>query len=175
MSRLRNLYKLSSRLELKKKFKYSNNMRIPILKKVVVNISSKFALSNTHFVRNIYENLFAISGQCPIFTKAKNSISNFKLKKDALIGVKVTLRNNFMYFFLDKIINIVLARIKDFRGIKDNKFDGRGNISFSICENTVFPEVSYTKKNWGLNITIVTSTNSDIEAKLLLKSINLPF
>lgn len=172
--RLKNLYKISSTIRLKKLFKYNNVMCIPKINKIVINISSNLLLADNKYLNNIYKNLFLISGQKPIIIKAKKSISNFKLKKDTIIGIKVTLRNNLMYNFLDKIINIILPRMKDFRGLYYKKFNNSGIFSFNINESLIFPEILDNIK-WGIDITLITSCHKIPEIKFLLQSLNLPF
>lgn len=177
MPRLNKYYKDIIRWEMKKKFNFCNDFAIPKLLKVVVSMSTKDIVNNSKVVSEILNNLYLITGQMPLIVKAKKSIASFKLRKGMNIGVKVTLRKVFMYEFLDRLINIALPRIRDFRGLDARKFDGNGNYSFGIREQIVFPEVDYSKveKIRGLGIAIETSASNSVQAKFLLEKFNFPF
>jgi large subunit ribosomal protein L5 len=165
------------RKELKDNFKFKNDMQIPKLKKIVVNVSAKEAVGDSKVIDKVYEELMLITGQKPVVTKAKKSIATFKLREGMKIGCKVTLRKKIMYEFLDRLVNIALPRVRDFRGFNAKQFDGKGNFSLGIEEQIVFPEIDYNKidKIRGMNVVIVTSTNKNDEAKFLLKTFNMPF
>src|SRR5665647_1571106 len=154
-----------------------NVMQIPRVTKVVVNIGVGEALDNAKALEAAVADLTLITGQKPIITKAKKSIANFKLREGRQIGVKVTLRGERMWSFLDRLMNIALPRVRDFRGISPNAFDGRGNYSMGLQEQIIFPEIEYDKveKVKGMNITIVTTAKSDAEARVLLKLMGVPF
>ncbi|MSO13357.1 50S ribosomal protein L5 [Candidatus Aquarickettsia rohweri] len=176
-SRLEKHYNTVSTPQLKKHFDFKNDMQVPKLKKISINISVKDAVNDSKIIDKIYEELMVISGQKPVVTKAKKSIAGFKLRQGMKIGCKVTLRKTMMYEFLDRLINIALPRVRDFKGLSFKQFDGNGNFCLGIKEQIVFPEIDYNKidKIRGMNIVIVTSTNSNEEAKFLLKTFNLPF
>lgn len=175
--RLKELYQVEGRKKLKDLLGCSSDMQIPKLEKVVVTSSSKDIVANSKLVDNLYEEIFAITGQKPVVTKAKKSIAGFKLREGVPMGVKVTLRGKMMYYFLDRLINIALPRTRDFRGLNARQFDGNGNFAMGIKEQIIFPEIDYDKIDniRGMNIIIVTSTTSDSEAKELLKVFNFPF
>jgi large subunit ribosomal protein L5 len=176
-SRLERYYNDVGKKELKKYFKLDNIMKIPKLQKISINSSSKEAVINNKVIDKIYNEITAITGQKPVLTKAKKSIAAFKLRQGMTIGCKVTLRKNAMYEFLDKLVNVVLPRVRDFKGLNAENFDSRGNISLGIREQIAFPEINYDQIEQirGMNITIVTSATNDEEAKFLLKIFNLPF
>lgn len=174
MIRLSKLYNTSSKLRMKKKFRYNNLMDIPKINKIVLNFSSKQVLKNEKVLDEVYKNLLNICDQEPIKIKSKKSISNFKLKKKTLIGIKVTLRKKSMYNFLDKVTNIVLPKLKDFTGILNKNLNNVGNLSFSI-NLILFPEAKCKNSDLILNITIVTSSKDNIEVKFLLNTLNIPF
>lgn len=176
-SRLEKHYNTVSTTQLKKHFDFKNDMKVPKLKKISINISVKDAVNDSKAIDKIFEELMVISGQKPVITKAKKSIAGFKLREGMKIGCKVTLRKTMMYEFLDRLINIALPRVRDFKGLSVKQFDGNGNFCLGIKEQIVFPEIDYNKidKIRGMNIVIVTSTNSNEEAKFLLKTFNLPF
>jgi large subunit ribosomal protein L5 len=176
-SRLKKLYKEKVRDELKNKFNYKNVMMIPRLEKVVLNMGMGSAISDKKKLDDAISELSAIAGQKAVKTKAKVSIAAFKLRQGMDIGCKVTLRGDMMYEFLDRLINISIPGIKDFRGLKPSGFDGRGNYSLGIIEHLIFPEINYDKINEikGLNISIVTSAKTDEEAKALLECFEMPF
>ena len=174
--RLKDLYKSEISGHLKKRFAYSNIMQIPKLQKIVLNIGVGEATENVKNLDGAIEDLTKIAGQKPVTRKAKKSISNFKLREGMPIGCSVTLRGDRMFEFLDRLITIAIPRVRDFRGLPI-KFDGRGNYNMSIKEQIVFPEIDYDKvdKVRGINITMVTSANSDEEAFELLTAFGMPF
>ena len=151
-------------------------MQIPKIEKIVINRGLGEAATNTKVIESTLDLLLKISGQKPMPTKAKKSISNFKIREGQIIGAKVTLRNEKMYDFYTKLLNVVFPRIRDFRGLPKNSFDGRGNYTFGIKEDTIFPEVTYDlDKSRGMDITIVTSTSDDKVAYDLLEKFGMPF
>ncbi len=154
-----------------------NVMQVPKLEKIVINIGVGEATQNSKLIDAALNDLKIIAGQQPIVTKAKDSEAGFKLRKGMPIGVKVTLRDHMMYDFLDRLVNIALPRVKDFEGVPDNSFDGRGNYSLGIKEQLIFPEIQYDKvdKIFGMNITFVTSAPNDEFAKALLTEFGMPF
>jgi len=176
MSRLRKKYKEEILPELKKAYPNKNPMQMPALKKIVISMGIAEALSDKNAIQKHSEELALISGQKPIVTKSKKSISNFKLREGSPIGLKVTLRGSRMYDFLDRFCTIVSPRISDFRGFK-SKCDGRGNFHVGISEQVIFPELNPDKitRSQGMNIGIVTSSESDEECTLLLKKLGFPF
>ncbi|MDQ2866574.1 MAG: 50S ribosomal protein L5 [Candidatus Eremiobacteraeota bacterium] len=175
-NRLREKYESSVRKELQGKFTYGNVNQIPKLEKVVINMSVGEAITNSKALDAAIAELVAITGQKPIVTKAKKSIAAFKLREGMNIGAKVTLRGERMYVFLDKLFNIVLPRIRDFRGLPGKSFDGRGNYNLGLREQLVFPEINFDKvdKARGMDITIVTTAKSDEEATEFLSAMGLP-
>ncbi len=177
MSRLKEKYKHEVMSGLKSRFGYSNIMKIPDIKKVVINMGVGEATADAKAIDAALTDLTAISGQKPIITRAKRSISAFKLRAGVAIGCKVTLRGERMYHFLDKLFNLALPRIRDFRGVSPKAFDGRGNYTLGIREQLIFPEINYDKidKVRGMDIVIVTSANTDEEAFELLKLMGMPF
>jgi len=160
-----------------KRFGYENVMEIPKVEKVVLNEGIGDATQNQHFLDLAVDELTAITGQKPVMTRARKSISNFKLRKGNPIGCKVTLRGHRMFEFLDRFLNITIARIRDFRGFPDGSFDGRGSCTLGIREQLIFPEINYDKveRVRGMNITFVTTAKTDEEAKALLETLGLPF
>ena len=176
-SRLKEYYLKSVVPALMDRFKYKNPMQVPVLEKVVVNMGLGEAIQNPKALENAQQEMSVITGQWPVLRKARKSIASFKLREGMTIGCKVTLRRNNMFHFLDKLINIALPRVRDFRGINPRGFDGRGNFSMGIREQIIFPEINYDKidKIKGLNITIVTSSKTDEEGRLLLKLLGMPF
>ena len=162
---------------LMKEFKYSSAMEAPKIVKVVLNMGVGDAIANPKLLDEAVEELTAISGQKPVVTKAKKSIANFKLREGMSIGCKVTLRGERMYEFLDRLINIALPRVRDFRGISAQSFDGRGNYAFGVKEQLIFPEVDYEKidRIRGMDIIIVTTAKTDEEAREMLKQFGMPF
>jgi len=177
MARLKEKYLKEVVPSLKKEFGYRNDLQVPHVDKIVVNIGLGEAIQNIKALDNAVAELALISGQKPIITKAKRSISNFKLRSGMPIGCCVTLRRERMYEFLDRLLNVTLPRVRDFRGVPGKSFDGRGNYSLGIREQIIFPEINYDKieKIRGMNITIVTTARTDEEAKALLKHLGMPF
>lgn len=177
MARLLEQYKQEITPKLIDKFGYKNIMQVPKLEKIIVNIGVGEAIQNPKALDGAVNDLKVITGQKPIITKAKKSIAGFKLREGMPIGCKVTLRGERMYDFLNRLVNIVLPRVRDFRGISPQAFDGRGNYSLGIKEQTIFPEIEYDKidKIRGLEVIIVTSAKTDEEARELLKSMGMPF
>lgn len=175
--RLKKVYKSTIAPELFKEFKYTTPMQIPSIKKIVVSMGVGDALGNKKLLDAAVADLTQITGQKAVKTKAKKSIANFKLREGNEIGAMVTLRGTIMYEFLDRLINVALPRVKDFRGIKATGFDGHGNFSLGITEQIIFPEIDFDKitKIAGMNIAIVTSAKTDAEAKSLLAKFNMPF
>ena len=160
-----------------KEFGYSNIMQVPKLQKIVLNMGVGEATQDAKFLDGAVADLTTITGQKAVITKAKKSISNFKLRAGVPIGCRVTLRRLRMYEFLDRLLNIAIPRVRDFRGVSDNGFDGRGNYTLGIREQIIFPEINYDKvmKIRGMNITFVTSADTDEEAYMLLKQFGMPF
>jgi len=177
VTRLKEKYRGDVRAALKAKFGYENDMQIPRLEKVVLNMGVGKAISNSKILDAAAKDLAAITGQKPIITRARQSISNFKLREGMAIGAKVTLRGSRMYEFLDKFININLPRVRDFRGVSPKSFDGRGNYTLGVKEQLIFPEIDYDKVDQvqGMDITIVTTAKTDEEAKELLAKLGMPF
>jgi large subunit ribosomal protein L5 len=177
MSRLKAKYVQEIIPELKKEFGYSNIMQVPRLEKVVINMGLGEAIQNIKILDSASEELAQVAGQKPVITKAKKSIASFKLRQGMPIGCMVTLRREKMYEFLDRLLNIALPRVRDFKGIPAKGFDGRGNYSLGIKEQLIFPEINYDKvdKIKGLNISIVTSAKTDEEGKALLRQLGMPF
>ena len=175
--RLKKVYKDEIAPALMKEFSYTTPMQIPAIKKVVVSMGVGEALTNKKLLDAAVTDLTAITGQKAVKTRAKKSIANFKLREGNEVGAMVTLRGNIMYEFLDRLINVALPRVKDFRGIKATGFDGHGNFSLGITEQIIFPEIDFDKivKIAGMNITVVTSAKTDAEAKALLTKFNMPF
>jgi large subunit ribosomal protein L5 len=175
--RLRTHYKDTVRAALKEEFGYKNDMQIPRLDKIVLNMGVGEATADSKKVRAAEADLAQISGQKPVVTKAKKSIAGFKLREGMPIGVKVTLRRDRMYEFLDRLVTVAMPRVRDFRGVSPKSFDGRGNFAMGLKEHIVFPEIDFDKMEqvWGLDIVICTNAKSDAEAKALLKHFNLPF
>ncbi len=160
-----------------KKFEYNNIMQVPTVEKVILNVGIGQAHQDQKLLDSVVNELTVISGQKPVVTRARKSISNFKLREGMQVGVRVTLRRNHMWEFLDKMFNLALPRVRDFRGLSDKSFDGRGNYSMGIKEQIVFPEIDYDKveKIHGMDITIVTSAKTDEEAFELLRELGCPF
>ncbi|MBP3709144.1 MAG: 50S ribosomal protein L5 [Treponema sp.] len=175
--RLKKVYKETVAPELTKEFGYTTPMQVPQLKKIVVSVGVGEALTNKKLLDAAVADLTQITGQRAVKTKAKKSIANFKLREGNEIGAMVTLRGNMMYEFLDRLINVALPRVKDFRGIKSTGFDGHGNFSLGITEQIIFPEIDFDKieRISGMNIAIVTSAGTDNEARALLSKFNMPF
>ena len=177
MSTLATLYKNEIAPELMKKFNYSSPMQIPKLDKVVINVGCGEAKDNPKVLDNILADLELITGQHGVTTTAKKSVSNFELREGSKIGVKVTLRGERMYEFVGKFFNLALPRVRDFKGISPNSFDGRGNYSVGLKEQLIFPEIEYDKvdKIRGMNICFITTANTDEEARELLRLLGAPF
>ena len=177
MARLKDYYSKTVVPALIKEFKYKNPMQVPKMEKIVINMGLGEAISNVKIIDSAVLELAAITGQKPIINKAKKSIATFKLRQGMPIGCSVTLRKNNMYEFFDRLVNAALPKVRDFRGISPNAFDGRGNFSIGLQEQTIFPEIEYDKveKVKGMNITIVTTAKTDNEARLLLKLMGVPF
>ncbi len=175
--RLKNKYKEEIIGKLREEFSYGNVMEVPRLQKICLSQGIGAAVADKKMVENAVEEMSIIAGQRAVPTKSKKDISNFKLRKGMPIGARVTLRGDRMYEFLDRLIIASLARIRDFRGIKENGFDGRGNYTLGISEQIIFPEIDIDKVNriGGMDITFVTSANTDKEAKALLREFGLPF
>lgn len=163
--------------QLIQKFNYTTVMQVPKIEKVVINMGVGEAVSNSKVLDAAIEDLRAITGQKPVITKAKKSIAGFKLREGMPIGVKVTLRGDRMYHFLDKLFNVALPRVRDFRGVSTKAFDGRGNYTLGLKEQLIFPEIEYDKvdKVRGMDIVIVTTAKSDEEARELLNQLGMPF
>ena len=177
MARLKEFYNQEVAPAMMKKFGYSNVMQIPKVAKIVINLGVSEAVGNPKALDAAVADLTMISGQKPIVTKAKKSISAFKVREGMSIGTKVTLRSERMYHFMDKLLNVALARVRDFRGISPKAFDGRGNYTLGVKEQLIFPEMEYDKidKIRGMDITIVTTAKTDEEARELLKLMGMPF
>ena len=177
MNRLKEKYTTQIVPALMKKFNYASGMQVPHIEKIVINIGVGDATSNSKLLDDSVAELAQITGQKPVITRAKKSIASFKLREGQAIGCKVTLRGERMYEFLDKLISISLPRVRDFRGISKNAFDGRGNYTLGVKEQLIFPEISYEKvtKVRGMDIVVVTTANTDEEAFTLLELIGMPF
>ena len=177
MSRLRDIYKNEIVDAMIKKFGYKNVMEVPKLEKIVVNMGVGEAKDNAKVLESAMGDMEKITGQKPIITKAKNSIANFKIREGMAIGCKVTLRGEKMYEFADRLINLALPRVRDFRGVNPNAFDGRGNYALGIKEQLIFPEIEYDKvdKVRGMDVIFVTTAKTDEEARELLRLFNMPF
>ena len=177
MARLKEKYINEVVPGLQEKFNYSNVMAIPKLDKVTINIGLGEAVANPKAVDAAMNDLMAITGQKPVVTKAKKSIATFKVRQGMPIGVKVTLRGERMYEFVDKLVSIALPRVRDFHGVSPKSFDGRGNYSLGLKEQLIFPEIEYDKidKVRGMDVIFVTTANNDEEARELLKLFNMPF
>ena len=177
MARLRELYENEIVGKMTEKFAYKNRMQVPKLDKVVINMAIGEAKDNVKVLDSAVRDLEIISGQKAVITKSKRSIANFKLREGMPIGCKVTLRGEKMYEFVDRLINLALPRVRDFRGVNPNAFDGRGNYALGIKEQLIFPEIEYDKvdKVRGMDIIFVTTANTDEEARELLTHFNMPF
>lgn len=175
--RLKSLYADQIRAAMKEEFGYKNDMMIPKLDKIVLNMGVGEAVADTKKVKSAVADMTLIAGQQPVVTKAKNSIAGFKVREQMPLGCKVTMRGDRMYEFLDRLVNIAMPRIRDFRGINGKSFDGRGNYAMGIKEHIVFPEIEYDKVDqiWGMDIIICTTATTDAEAKALLAKFNMPF
>lgn len=177
MSRLKEYYNTEIVEAMTKKFGYKNVMEVPKLNKIVINMGVGEAKDNAKVLESAVKDMETIAGQKAILTKAKNSIANFKLREGMAIGCKTTLRGKKMYEFLDRLVNLALPRVRDFRGVSTNAFDGRGNYALGIKEQIIFPEIEYDKidKTRGMDIIFVTTANTDEEARELLTLFNMPF
>lgn len=176
-ARLSETYKKEVYSALMDKFKYKNVMEVPKLEKITINMGLGEAKDNAKLLETAVEEIAIISGQKPVITKAKKSIANFKLREGNPVGIKVTLRGDNMYEFADKFFNVSLPRVRDFKGVSKNSFDGRGNYSLGIKEQLIFPEISYDKveKIKGMNIVFTTTAKTDEEAAALLEYLGMPF
>ena len=170
-------YQARIRAAMKAEFGYKNDMQIPKLDKIVLNMGVGEAVKDTKKVKTAAEELTAIAGQKAVITKAKKSIAGFRVREEMPLGCKVTLRGDRMYEFLDRLITVALPRVRDFRGVKGTSFDGRGNYAMGLKEQIVFPEINFDKVDeiLGMDIIICTTANNDAEAKALLKHFNMPF
>ncbi len=175
--RIKATYQSSIRAALKEQFGYTNEMQIPKLDKIVLNMGVGEAVKDTKKVKAAQEQLTLIAGQKAVITHAKKSIAGFRVREEMPLGCKVTLRGDRMYEFLERLINIALPRVRDFRGVKDSSFDGRGNFAMGLKEQIVFPEIEFDKVDdvLGMDIIICTTAKTDAEAKALLKLFNMPF
>ena len=176
-ARLKEMYVKDVAPALMKKFEYKSVMQIPKLEKIVINVGCGEAIANSKAIDAVVSDLKQITGQTPVVCKAKKSVANFKLREGMVIGAKVTLRGERMYEFMDRLFNLALPRVRDFRGINPNSFDGRGNYSMGIKEQLIFPEIDYDKidKVRGMDICFVTTAKSDEEARELLALMGAPF
>lgn len=175
--RLQTVYDKEVRAALQKQFGYKNAMQVPKLDKIVINMGVGETVNDSKIIQAALSDLSLISGQKPLATKSKKAIAGFKLRENLAIGCKVTLRKQRMYEFLDRLINTALPRVRDFRGVKNNSFDGRGNYALGLKEQIVFPEINYDKIDQvrGMDIIICTTAKTDAEAKALLAGFNMPF
>ncbi|MBL4786208.1 MAG: 50S ribosomal protein L5 [Cohaesibacteraceae bacterium] len=175
--RLKAHYQSVLRDSLKEEFNYSNPMLIPGLEKIVLNMGVGEAVADSKKIKSAYADLMTIAGQQPVITKARKSIATFKVREGMPLGVKVTLRQARMYEFLDRLVNIALPRVRDFRGLSAKSFDGRGNYALGLKEHIVFPEIKYelVDQIWGMDIVVCTTAKTDDEARALLKGFNFPF
>jgi large subunit ribosomal protein L5 len=175
--RLRTQYEDAIKADLMKQFGYQNVMQLPKLDKVVLNMGVGEAVNDTKKVRAAAADLEKIAGQKPVITHARKSIAGFKVRENMPLGVKVTLRKTRMYEFLDRLVNVALPRVRDFRGLNPNAFDGRGNYAMGIKEHIIFPEIAYDEieEVWGMDIIVCTTARTDDEARALLKAFNFPF
>ncbi len=176
-ARLRETYKNDVFPALMEQFKYGNTMEVPKLEKVTINMGLGEAKDNAKVMESAVEEIALITGQRPVVTKARKSIANFKVRQGMPVGAKVTLRGESMYYFIDKLFNIALPRVRDFKGVSKNSFDGRGNYSMGIKEQLIFPEINYDKVDTikGMNIVFTTTAKTDEEAAALLAGLGLPF
>ncbi len=175
--RLKSDYRSRIRAAMKEKFGYTNEMQIPKIDKIVVNMGIGEAVADSKKAQAAMKDLAAITGQKPLPTKARNSIAGFKLREGMVVGATVTLRQDRLYAFLDRLITIALPRVKDFRGLKDTSFDGRGNYAMGLKEHIVFPEINYDQidQMWGMDIIVCTTARNDEEARELLRQFQFPF
>lgn len=177
MSRLKELYQKQVAPALRKEYNYTNVMAIPRLEKIVINMGVGEAIQNAKLLDGAAEELAAITGQKPVITRARKSIASFKLRKDMPIGCMVTLRGERMYEFFDRLVNVALPRVRDFRGLPTKSFDGRGNYTIGLRDQLIFPEIDYSKvsKIKGMNVCMITTAKTDDEARTLLRLLGLPF
>ncbi len=177
MNRLKETYKKEIVPELTKKMNYKSSMQVPRLEKIIISVCTSDAVQNPKVINGIVDEITAIAGQKAVVTKAKKAISNFKLRAGLAIGVRVTLRRDRMWSFLDRLQTLALPRVRDFRGLPNKGFDGRGNYNMGLKEQIVFPEINFDKieKVRGMNITICTTAKTDAEGRALLESLGLPF
>lgn len=177
MARLRDHYEETVKPSLSEEFSYKNPMEVPRLEKIVINMGVGEGVGDNKAVASAVQDMTAIAGQKPVVTKAKKSVATYKLREGMTIGCKVTLRRERMYEFLDRLVNIALPRVRDFRGLSDKSFDGSGNYSLGIKEQIVFPEIDYDNVDQvrGMDIIIVTTAKTDAEARSLLRGFNFPF
>ncbi|AWC24089.1 MULTISPECIES: 50S ribosomal protein L5 [Aminobacter] len=175
--RLKTVYKETIRTAMQEQFKYANVMQIPRIDKIVLNMGVGEATADSKKPTVAAEDLAMIAGQKPVITRARKSIAGFKVREQMPIGAKVTLRQERMYEFLDRLVNIALPRVRDFRGLNPKSFDGRGNYAMGLKEHIVFPEINYDKVDqmWGMDIIVCTTAKTDDEARALLKAFNFPF
>jgi len=177
MNRMQDLYNKEVVPALRKAFEFKNVMQVPRVEKVVVNVGVGEALDNPKALEAAVSDLTIITGQKPVMSKARKSIANFKLREGRLIGTKVTLRGERMWAFLDRLMNTALPRVRDFRGVSANAFDGRGNYTLGLHDQLIFPEIEYDKidKLRGMEVTIVTTAKNDDQARMLLRLLGMPF
>ncbi len=175
--RLRTEYDNTIKAALREQFNYKNVMELPRLDKIVLNMGVGEAVNDTKKVKSAADQLELIAGQKPVITHARKSIAGFKVRENMPLGVKVTLRKTRMYEFLDRLVTIALPRVRDFRGLNPNSFDGRGNYAMGIKEHIIFPEINYDQIDqvWGMDIVVATTAKNDDEARALLKAFNFPF
>ncbi|QIK40137.1 50S ribosomal protein L5 [Pontivivens nitratireducens] len=175
--RLKTLYRDTIRAALKEEFSYKNDMMIPRLDKIVLNMGVGEAVADSKKIKAAHDDLMKIAGQKPVITKAKKSIAGFKVREEMPLGVKVTIRGDRMYDFMDRLVNVALPRVRDFRGVSGKSFDGRGNYAMGLKEHIVFPEINFDQVDqmWGMDIVICTNAKTDAEARALLKQFNMPF
>tara|TARA_R110000824_G_scaffold399843_1_gene605915 strand:+ start:6127 stop:6684 length:558 start_codon:yes stop_codon:yes gene_type:complete len=175
--RLKTQYLEQIRPTLKEKFNYANTIQVPQIEKIVLNMGVGEAVADSKKIKSAFEDLQAIAGQKPVITKAKTSIATFKLREGMPVGVKVTLRKDRMYEFMDRLVTVALPRVRDFRGLNAKSFDGRGNYAMGLKEHIVFPEIDYDKVDqvWGMDIIVCTTAKTDDEARELLREFNFPF
>ncbi|MBN2589129.1 MAG: 50S ribosomal protein L5 [Sedimentisphaerales bacterium] len=177
MARLKDIYKTKVIPGLISEFNYTNPMAVPRMEKIVISMGIGKAIQDKKFIEMAKKDLTMISGQMPVICKAKKSVSNFKLREGMEIGLKVTIRGIRMFEFMDRLINLAIPRVRDFRGLKTEGFDGRGNYSMGLSEQSVFPEINVAKIDFqqGMNITFVTTANTDDEARKMLQLFGMPF
>ena len=175
--RLKTVYRETVRPAMREEFGYRNDMMIPKLDKIVLNMGIGEAVKDSKKIKSAQADLSAIAGQKAVITKARNSIAGFRVREEMPLGVKVTLRGERMYEFLDRLITVALPRVRDFRGVKGSSFDGNGNYAMGIKEHIVFPEINFDQIDevWGMDVIICTTAKTDAEAKALLKAFNMPF